>query len=97
MLIAFNVSSEGFVISVHFNNDDHWDYKRGKIILTCLIKRFKLDKLGYTLQPHALKHSMRFWFDYRYTVEYFTLCKKFGYEVFKFDPEYLEYSSEYNF
>ena len=27
--IDFNVSTEGFVIWVHYGNDDHWDWKRG--------------------------------------------------------------------
>ena len=38
--IDFNVSSEGFVIWVHYDNDDNWDWKRGESILSCLIKQF---------------------------------------------------------
>ena len=45
--ILSNVSSESMVIWVNFDKEDSWDWRRGEIILSMLIKNFKLDKIGY--------------------------------------------------
>ena len=42
-----NVSSEGLMIWVGYNKEDQWDANRGELILSYLIKNFKLDKIGY--------------------------------------------------
>ena len=95
--IDFNVSSKGFVIWVHYGNDDHWDCKRGELILSCLIKQFKLHKIGYKEKPNVLRYNSAFWLDHKLTVEYFAPCPKLHFDVFNSDPEYLEYSTEHNF
>ena len=49
--ISYNVSSKGMVIWVHFDKEDNWDWRRGEVIVTKLIKNFKLDKIGYKSPP----------------------------------------------
>ena len=44
--ISSNISSEGMVIWIHFDKEDNWDCRRGEVMLTTLIKNFKLDKIG---------------------------------------------------
>ena len=35
------------MIWVGYNKEDQWDANRGELILSYLIKNFKLDKIGY--------------------------------------------------
>ena len=41
--ITCNVSSEGLFVWVQFDKEDNWDWWHGELILTTLIKIFKLD------------------------------------------------------
>ena len=53
--ILSNVSSEGMVTWVNFDKEDSWDWRHGEIILSTLIKNFKLDKIGYKPKPNVLR------------------------------------------
>ena len=53
--ILSNVSSEGMVTWVNFDKEDSWDSRHGEIILSTLIKNFKLDKIGYKPKPNVLR------------------------------------------
>ena len=86
--ISYNVSSKGMVIWVHFDKEDNWDWRRGEVIVTKLIKNFKLDKIGYKSPP---------WDSYEFTCKYYTPCPQFDSEVFFFDESFLEHNNEYDF
>ena len=46
--IDFDVLSEGLLFGcINYDNDDHWDWKQGELILSCLIRQVKLHKIGY--------------------------------------------------
>ena len=53
--ITDNVSSKALVIWVQYDTGDHRDWKRGELILSCLIKNFKLDKVGYNEKTERFK------------------------------------------
>ena len=89
--------SEGLVISVHFDKEDHWCWRRGEQILSTLIKNFKLDKISYKEKLNVLRYSAPYWESCALTVEYYIPCPKFDSEVFFFDELFQEYNTEYNF
>ena len=53
--ISYNVSSRGLVIWVYYVTEDGRDWKRGELIISTLIKNFKLDKVGYKKNPNVLR------------------------------------------
>ena len=53
--ISYNVSSRGLVIWVYYVTEDGRDWKRGELIISTLIKNFKLDKVGYKKTPNVLR------------------------------------------
>ena len=53
--ISYNVSSGGLVIWVYYVTEDDRDWKRGELIISTLIKNFKLDKAGYKKNPNVLR------------------------------------------
>ena len=55
--ISYNVPSEGFVIWIHYDKEDDWDWRCGELILSCLIKKFKLDKIGYKERLNILRYK----------------------------------------
>ena len=91
------VFSEGFVIWSHYDKEDDWDWRRGELILSCLIKNFKLDKISYKERPHILRYKSLYWESCVLTAEYYTPCPKFDHELFFYNLLYQEYSTEYNF
>ena len=68
--IRYNVSSEGLMIWVGYNKEGQWDANRGELILSCLIKNCKLDKIGYREKPATLKYKSSYWQSHELTVEY---------------------------
>ena len=83
---------------ITYDNDDHWDWKQGELILSCLIRQFKLHKIGYKEKPYVLRYNnSAFWLDHKFTVKYFVPCPEFHFDIFNSDPEYFEYNTEYNF
>ena len=95
--ISYNVLSEGFVIWIHYDKEDDWDWRHGELILSCLIKNFKLDKISYKERPNILRYKSLYWKSYALTAEYYTPCPKFDHELFFYDLSYQEYNTEYNF
>ena len=78
--ISYNVSSKGLVIWVQYDTENHWDWKRGELILTILIKNFKLDKVGYNEKLNVLRYKSPYWDPHPFTVEYYSPCPKFDSE-----------------
>ena len=95
--IRYNVLSEGLVIWVGYNKEDDWGIVRGELMLSCLIKNFKLDKIGYKERPAILRYKSSYWESHELTVEYNISCPKFDFEVFFYDLSYQNYNTEYNF
>ena len=93
----YNVSSEGLVIWVGYNKEGDWDIFQGELILSCLIKKFKLDKIGDKERPAILRYKSPYWESHKLTVEYNIPCPKFDFEVFFYDLPYQDYNTEYNF
>ena len=75
--ITYNVSSEGLVVWVQFDKEHNWDWRHGELILTNLIKNFKLDKIGYKEKPNVLRYKSPYWNPFALTVEYYSPCPKF--------------------
>ena len=94
--ISYNVSSEGFVIWIHYDKEDDWYWKRDELILSCLIKNFKLNKIGYKERFNILRYNSPYWESHALTVEYYSPCPKFDHEVFFYDLSYQEYNTEYD-
>ena len=94
--ITCNVSSEGLVVWVQFDKEDNWDWQHGELILTNLIKHFKLDKIGYKEKPNVLRYKSLYWNPFALTVEYYSPCPKFNSEIFFFDKSFQVYNNEYN-
>ena len=67
------------------------------LILTTLIKNFKLDKIGYKTKPNVLRYMLPPCESYEFAVEYYCPCPKFDSEVFFFDELFKEYNNEYKF
>ena len=80
--ITYNVSSEGITIWAGYNKEDYWDVRRGEQIVYCLIKSFKLDKIGYKDRPRVSKYKSPFWELHALTCKYYIHCVKFDSEVF---------------
>ena len=95
--ISYNVSSEAVVIWVYYDTEDDSDWKRGELIISTLIKNFKLDKVRYKEKPNVLRYNSPYWESYALTVEYYSPCSKFDYKVFFYDLSFQEYNTEYNF
>ena len=74
--VRYNVSSKGFVICVGYNKEDDSDIVRGELLLSCLIKNFKLDKIGYKERPAILRYKPPYWESHELTVEYTTYSRK---------------------
>ena len=91
-----NVSSEGIVVWVHFDKEDNWDWGRGELILSTLIKQFKLDKIGYNA-PNVLRYKSPPCDLYGFTCKYYSPCPNFDCEVFFFDESFKEYSNDCDF
>ena len=79
-----------------YDTEDHWDWKRGELILTILINNFKLDKVGYNEKLNVLRYKSLYWDPHPFTVEHYSPCPKFDSEVFFYNLSYQEYSTEYN-
>ena len=95
--ITYNVSTEGLVVWVQFDKTDNWDWRRSELILTNLIKNFKLDKIGYKEKPNVLRYKSPYWDPFALTVEYYSPCPKINSEIFFFDESFQVYNNEYNF
>ena len=95
--ITYNVSSEGLVVWVQFDKENDWDWWRGELTLTTLIKNFKLDKIGYKEKPNVLRYKSPYWDPFALTVEYYSPCPKINSEIFFFDESFQVYNNEYNF
>ena len=95
--IRYNVSSEGLIIWVDYNQEDQWEASRGELILSCLIKNFKLNKIGYREKAATLKYKSPYWESHELTDEYYILCPKFDFEVFSYDLSYQNCNTEYVF
>ena len=95
--ISYNVSSEGLVIWVYYDTEYDWNWKRGELIISTLIKSFKLDKVGYKEKPNVLRYNSPYWESYTLTVQYYSPCAKFDSKVFFYNLSFQEYNTEYNF
>ena len=95
--ISYNVPSKGLAICVQYDTEDHWDWKRGELILTILIKNFKLDKVGYNEKLNVLRYKSPCWDPHPFMVEYYSPCPKLDSEVFFYNLSYQEYRTEYDF
>ena len=95
--INYNVSTEGLVVWVHFDKTDNWDWRRSELILTNLIKNFKLDKIGYKEKPNMLRYKSPYWDPFALRVKYYSPCPNFNSEIFFFDESFQIYNNEYNF
>ena len=95
--ISYNVSSESMVIWVHFDKEDNWNWRRREVLVTTLIKNFKLDKIGYKSKPNVLRYKSPHWDSYEFTCKYYTPCPKVESDVFFSDESFLEYNNEYDF
>ena len=95
IFIRYNVLSEGLVIWVGYNKEDDWGIVRGELMLSCLIKNFKLDKIRYKERPAILRYKSPYWESHELTVECNIPCPKFDFEVY--DLSYQDYDTEYNF
>ena len=85
------------VLWVPYDTEDHWDWKRGELILSYLIKICKLGKVGYNEKLNVLRYKSLYWDPNPFTVEYYSLFPKYDSEVFFYDLSYQEYSTEYDF
>ena len=70
--------------------------KESEQILSCLIKNFKLDKIGYKDRPHVSKYKSPFCELHALTCEYYICCVKFGSEVLFYDLSFREYDMTYD-
>ena len=95
--ITYNVSNEGLVVWIQIDKEDNWDWRRGELILTNLIKNFKLDKIGYKEKPNVLRYKSLYWNPFALTVEYYSPCPKFNSEIFLFDESFQLYNNKYSF
>lgn len=99
--ITFNVSSNGIIVWVHYDNDNDWDNDRGKNILASLTKQFKLHLVGY--KPDATevaKYPGAPWEDRKKTTYYHIPLdlEDFDINIFSHDKNYLQYNgNNYNF
>ena len=94
---CYNILSEGLVIWVGYYKEDDQDIVQGELVLSCLIKRFKLDKTCYKERPAILIYKSPYWESHELTVEYKVPCPKFDFEVFFCDLPCQDYNTEYNF
>ena len=85
------------VIWVYYDTEDDSDWKRGKLIISTLIKNSKLDKVGYKEKPNVLRYNSPYWESYTLIVEYCSPCTKFDSKVFFYNLSFQEYNIEYNF
>ena len=95
--IRYNVSSEGLIIWVGYDKEDQWEANRGELILSGLIKNFKLNKIGYREKAATLKYKSPYWESHELIYEYYILCPKFDFEVFSYDLSYQNCNAEYVF
>ena len=91
------VLSKGMVIWVHFDKEDNWDQQHGEVIVTTLIKTYKLNKIGHKSKPNTLRYKLPPWDSHEFTCEYYTQGPKFDSDVFFFDESFLEYNNKYDF
>ena len=83
--ISYDVWSKGLVIWVGYNKENDWDPYRVELLLTCLIKNVKLDKIGYKEILATLKYKLPYREPHELTVEYYIPSSKFDFEVFFYD------------
>ena len=99
--ITFNVSNNGTIVWVYYDNDDDWDNDRGKNILASLTKQLKLHLVGY--KPDTIevaKYPGASWEDRKKTTYYYIPLdlKEFDIIIFSHDKNYLQYNgNDYNF
>ena len=80
--IRFNVSSTQITIWVYYN--ENWKTERGTKILNTLLKRRKLDQVGYQVPWIMKRYPEAEWKEREKTCEYKCLCPNF-----KFDPFFI--------
>ena len=99
--ITFNVSSNGIIVWVHYDNDNDWDNDRGKNILASLTKQFKLHLVGYKPDvTEVAKYPGAPWEDRKKTTYYHIPLdlEDFDINIFSHDKNYLQYNgNNYNF
>ena len=99
--ITFNVSNNGIIVWVYYDNDDDWDNDRGKNILASLTKQLKLHLVGYKLDTiEVAKYPGASWEDRKRTTYYHIPLdlKEFDIIIFSHDKNYLQYNgNDYNF
>ena len=93
--VTFNVSSGGITVWVGYEREDDREELRGQQIFFCLIKNFKLDKIGYKDLPHVLKYKSADYENYIMTCEYFIPMVKFKSYIFFYSKNYKEYNDPY--
>ena len=74
--VRYNVSSKSLVICVGYNKEDDSDIVQDELLLSCLIKNFKLDKIAYKERPAILRYKSPYWESQELTVEYTTHPRK---------------------
>ena len=70
-------------------DDNDWDVKRGQKILNKLVKRRKLDQVGYQLLWVILKYPAEDWEHRKKICEYNCLCINFNFHHYFYNKEFL--------